>query len=270
MLHARHVLGAILGPPLLQAGRNLAVERHFAAFDADRDVARIDRPVVGEVVVHVLTDAVVGAGVVRGAASRMVPLPPPRGILVPEPAHDFVARAVPPVAAVALAIAAARALAVTCIIAGKAIGRAARAVFAISAVTRVAARIGAGRHGEVAPALVFGSEAVEAIAGLVEAGGAVIVLAGRPVVALATGIAAAALAVAGAAVPPCLVIVLALAVAAAVGLAHLRTVAFFGLFALARELFFLLAPVAVIAVAPVLIASASVVSVAVGHGRLLS
>jgi hypothetical protein len=87
---AGDVLDAILGPALLLAGGHSAVEGDFAVLDRHRDLARIDGPVVGQVVVGVLEDPLVGAGIPRRAAAGMVHLAAARGFLVAEPAGDLV------------------------------------------------------------------------------------------------------------------------------------------------------------------------------------
>jgi hypothetical protein len=70
--HARDGLRDVIRPPLLEAPRHRAGERHLAVRDADLDVAGVDAVIVGEAVVHVLADAVVGARVVARPSTDVV------------------------------------------------------------------------------------------------------------------------------------------------------------------------------------------------------
>src|SRR5690606_29090067 len=96
---ARHVLGDILGPPLVVAAVDLAGEGHLVRLDAHLDARCIERGVVAQPVAHILLDALVRAGVaLRAVTAVLVLSPAPLGLLVAEPGRDLVTRLVPEVA----------------------------------------------------------------------------------------------------------------------------------------------------------------------------
>ncbi len=183
----------------------------------------------------------------------MIHLAAASGVVVAEPAGDFVARPVPPVAS-------ARAIAVP----------RPRPIRAVVGITRVSA---ARRYGEVASALVLGREAARAIAGHVVARRTVVVLALGDEIAFAPGIAAAASAIALVAVQAGFVVGLALGVfGSRIGLVHLPIVVVAVVpIALRIGELLLLAPAAFVAAAPrhavePLAAVVAVLLETVGHG----
>src|SRR5690606_17909628 len=96
---ARHVLGDILGPPLVVAAVDLAGEGHLVRLDVHLDARCIERGVVAQPVAHILLDALVRAGVaLRAVTAVLVLSPAPLGLLVAEPGRDLVTRLVPEIA----------------------------------------------------------------------------------------------------------------------------------------------------------------------------
>src|SRR5690606_29373852 len=111
MPDAREVLDAVFGAALLLTARDGPVERDFAIGDRDRNLARVDVPVVGQRVAGVFPDAFVGTRV-AGRALPTITLPAITGaaiaalaaavvvIIVGKPAGDGLGRAVEPIALV--------------------------------------------------------------------------------------------------------------------------------------------------------------------------
>src|ERR671917_1525172 len=78
VLHVGHpgdALGDVLGPALLGAGPDRAGERRLPVLHRDLDLGRVDHGVVGEPLVDVLADALVGTLVASGTPALMLAAP---------------------------------------------------------------------------------------------------------------------------------------------------------------------------------------------------
>src|SRR4051794_27247609 len=71
MGHPEHRVGDVLGAPAGEAAIDHARQRHLAPGDRDIDIGRIDVVVLGQALVDVLADALVGARVVARAAAAV-------------------------------------------------------------------------------------------------------------------------------------------------------------------------------------------------------
>jgi len=158
VLHARQRIDQVLGAALLLAARNRAVERDLAARHADLDRARVDPPVLGQLVAGILADALVGAGVAGRAVPAMVLFAPPGRVLVAEPAGDLVARALEEPALGLLAVAPVLAPGRCAVSAFAVIAGAVRSVWSRRAAARAIVSL---RPGEVGAAEVAAGEAAE-------------------------------------------------------------------------------------------------------------
>lgn len=88
--HSRNGVGAVFGPPLGQTAINRARERHFAIGDLHLDLGRVKFGVVGEPIVDVVANAIIGPCVVLGPTAGMLAplLAPTAGEVALLPSHS--------------------------------------------------------------------------------------------------------------------------------------------------------------------------------------
>jgi hypothetical protein len=86
----RDALGNVLSPPTLIAARHGPTQRHFCARDDDLDLGRVNAPIVGQTIVHVLANPVAWARIVPGAAATLILAPTALGFFIAEPGGHFI------------------------------------------------------------------------------------------------------------------------------------------------------------------------------------
>src|SRR6185437_5869934 len=104
VLHAGEVFDEMLGAVLVIAAIHRAAQRHLPIRDRGVDIGRVEPPVLGQPVVDILADAIVGAHIALRPASGMAAHPvhvaAAGGILVADPGRHLVPGLVPPAAIV--------------------------------------------------------------------------------------------------------------------------------------------------------------------------
>jgi len=101
VLHAGNIFRDVLGPPLGLTVVHGSGQGDFAVLHADIDFRGIDKWVIGQPVIDVIPDSVIGSGITPGttapvlSGTQFILVAPALGIPVTEPGTDLVARSIP-------------------------------------------------------------------------------------------------------------------------------------------------------------------------------
>jgi hypothetical protein len=101
VLHTRDIVHNVLGPPLGLPIFHGSVQGDFAVLHADIDFRCIDKRVIGEPIVDIIPNPLVGTGISLGAmppvlsGTSLILAASALGITVTEPRADLVARSIP-------------------------------------------------------------------------------------------------------------------------------------------------------------------------------